>query len=126
MKRLTDRQKFWLLFIVSYGMAVVIGCVFIFGFKAAMAATQEIPMCIDPTCEAPSTQRGTDPVTELLDAIEAARDYASIKTPRARQRLKNAGMVNQTPIDYNAPELARLRRAIAAIESVSGHESPLR
>lgn len=119
MKRLTDTQKVWLLFIAAYGVAALIGCVLIFGFRAAKAATQEVSMCIAPQCEATATQQQTDPVTELMAAIDGARDYVSIQTPRARQRLKNAGMVNQPPIDYNAPELARLRRAIAAIAPVA-------
>lgn len=126
MKRLSDRQKVWLLFIVAYAIAAAIGCALIFGFRAASAAAQEVPMCIDPQCEATAKQQDTDPVTELLAAIEAARDYTQIQTPRARQRLKQAGMVNQPPIDYNAPELARLRRAIAAIAPVSEIEVALR
>lgn len=126
MKRLSDRQKVWLLFIVAYAIAAAIGCVLIFGFRAASAATQEAPMCIDPQCEATAKQQDTDPVTELLAAIDAARDYVQIQTPRARQRLKQAGMVNQPPIDYNSPELASLRRAIAAIAPVSNVELALR
>lgn len=126
MKRLTDRQRVWLLFLVAYAIAALIGCVLIFGFRAASAATQEALMCIDPQCEATANKQDADPVTELMAALDAARDYTQIQTPRARQRLKQAGMVNQPPIDYNSPELARLRRAIAAIAPVSEVELALR
>lgn len=124
--KLTDTQKLWLLFIVAYCIAALIGCAFYFGLRYVNAATQEVPMCIDPQCEATAKGQEADPVTELLAAIDGARDYVSIQTPRARQRLKNAGMVNQALIDYNAPELARLRRAIAAIAPVSNIELALR
>ena len=99
--------------IVGWSLAAIAGF-FMLVFWPPVHESMRQPMCIDPSNE--QTQvASSDPVSNLLAAIDAARPYAALHTANNRRRLKQAGMTNLPPFDAYSRVIADLRNALAVV-----------